>query len=77
MKRTTNQIVSTFRNTMKVETLIRVNNVTGTEFPVSGDAPLRQAWEQARFELKQQLNAEAAAIGARIYNPTGLAGKGY
>jgi len=45
MIRATNPVISTYRSHQLVETLIRVHNVTGTEFPVSGDAPLRASWE--------------------------------
>jgi hypothetical protein len=38
---TTSAIISTFRNNYTVFQLERIQRVTGKDFPVSGDAPLR------------------------------------
>ena len=55
MHRRTNPIVSIHRSNITVDSLRRMNNVTGTEFPVSGDAPLRQEYEI----LKDRMDSEA------------------
>lgn len=45
MERTTSPLVSIYRSSHTVDTLKRIHNVTGQEFAVCGDAPLRAAWE--------------------------------
>lgn len=58
MHRRTNPIVSIHLSNITVDSLRLINTVTGTEFPVSGDAPLRQAWERLETpEQKDKLNA--------------------
>lgn len=45
MPKATSMVASVFRNVYTVETLTRINNVTGNAFAISGDAPLREKYE--------------------------------
>lgn len=64
-------VASVFRGSTSVDTLTRVHNVTGQEFPVSGNAWLRYR----KLQLKLALNAEAARIGREIYKDTDSMGE--
>jgi len=57
----TTSIVSTFRNNYTVFQLERINRVTGKEFPISGDAPLRFKFKMlSPLEQKYALNEQYA-----------------
>jgi len=56
---TASPIISQYRNNYTVETLTRIHNVTGQEFPISGDAPLRM---KARLHAQRVLDERAEEI---------------
>jgi len=47
-------IVSTYRNNYTVETMTRIHNVTGQEFPISGDAPLRMRYRLLKDAMQKE-----------------------
>ena len=56
---TASPIVSQYRNNYTVETLIRIHNVTGQEFPISGDAPLRMKFRLLPKEMMKMMINES------------------
>lgn len=52
---TASPIVSQYRNNYTVETLTRIHNVTGQEFPISGDAPLRMKFRLLSKEVQKMI----------------------
>lgn len=57
-RETVSAVISTFRANYTVETLTRIQRVTGQSYSISGDALLRHA----RNMLKQRLNKEYGKV---------------